>query len=219
MNTRIDPSTGLPGATPRLRALRTSPVRRVLALTAVGAVAVTLAACGSSSSASTTSTTAAAGKGAAGAGAGTGTGGTTRRFPGTSGTIAAINGTSLEVQSPSSQTTVNYTSTTTFQQTVSATAADVTVGSCISAFGAPSSGASSSTTRAFGEPVTATTVTITQPTSGSCTAGFGGGRSRRRWGDRRGLPARWHGNPALGRGRIPRRELRGRVGRGDLGQR
>jgi len=175
MNTRIDPSTGLPGATPRLRALRTSPVRRVLALTAVGAVAVTLAACGSSSSASTTSTTAAAGKGAAGAGAGTGTGGTTRRFPGTSGTIAAINGTSLEVQSPSSQTTVNYTSTTTFQQTVSATAADVTVGSCISAFGAPSSGASSSTTRAFGEPVTATTVTITQPTSGSCTAGFGGG--------------------------------------------
>ena len=72
-----------------------------------------------------------------GGGAGFGAGGAR---PGTSGTIAAINGTSLEVQNPTTgQTTVTYTSATTFDQTVSAAASGVTVGSCISAFGKPTS--------------------------------------------------------------------------------
>ena len=132
--------------------------------------AVTLAACGSSSSASTTSTTKA--KAAGGGRGGFGAGGAR---PGTSGTIAAITGTSLEVQNPTTgQTTVTYTSATTFDQTVSAAASGVTVGSCISAFGKPTS-TSSTSKSAFGGPVTATTVTISQPVSGSCTGGFGGG--------------------------------------------
>ncbi len=109
-----------------------------------GVAAVTLAACGSSSSASTTTSTAAHSSGR-------------QRWrrrgtrpassPGPSGTIAAINGTSLEVQNPNTgQTTVSYTPTTTFEQTITATASGVTVGSCISAFGKPTNGSSSSTT-------------------------------------------------------------------------
>ncbi|HEX3981529.1 MAG TPA: DUF5666 domain-containing protein [Acidimicrobiales bacterium] len=149
----------------RVGLTRFSP-RRTLALSALGLAAVVLAACGSSSASTTTST--AASSAAAGRGGASGT----RQFPGTSGSIAAINGTSLEVQNATTgQTTVSYTSTTTFDQTVAATGADVTVGSCISAFGKPTS---SSSKQAFGEPVTATTVSITQPTSGSCTGGFGG---------------------------------------------
>ena len=50
--------------------------------------------------------------------------------PGCSGSIAAISGTSLEVQNAATgQTTVTYTPTTTFDQTVPATASSVTVGS------------------------------------------------------------------------------------------
>ena len=63
--------------------------------------------------------------------------------PGASGTIAAINGTSLEVQNPTTgQTTVTYTPTTTFDQTVTGHGVGVTVGSCISAFGKPTSSSS-----------------------------------------------------------------------------
>jgi hypothetical protein len=152
------------------RGPRTRPTRRILALAALGVAAVTLAACGSSSSASTTSTTK-----AKAAGGGRGRFGAGGARPGTSGTIAAITGTSLEVQNPTTgQTTVTYTSATTFDQTVSAAASGVTVGSCISAFGKPTS-TSSTGKSAFGGPVTATTVTISQPVSGSCTGGFGGG--------------------------------------------
>jgi Domain of unknown function (DUF5666) len=151
----------------RSRSRRRSPVARVMGLLALGTAAATLAACGSSSSASTTSTTKAPQRGGAAGGAGG------RQFPGASGTIAAVSGTSLEVQNPrTGQTTVNYTTTTTFQQTVAASAADVTAGACISAFGKPTS-ASSSTSR-FGIPVTATTVMVSQPTSGSCSPGAGG---------------------------------------------
>jgi hypothetical protein len=155
----------------------------VAAVAVLGAAALALAACGSSSAASSTSTTKApsssapsggsTGGGASGGGSGGGT--TARQFPGADGTIAAINGASLEVQGTSGQTTVTYTGTTTFDQTVTASASDVTVGSCISAFGKPTSTSSSSKKTAFGGPVTATTVSITQPTSGSCSTGFGGG--------------------------------------------
>ncbi|MGD0880203.1 MAG: hypothetical protein ABSB09_01355 [Acidimicrobiales bacterium] len=141
--------------------------RRIAALSAVGVVALAFAACGGSSAASTTTTTAAAPT--------TGSETTPTSIPGASGTIAAINGTSLEVQNTQTgQTTVNYTSATTIRQITTTTASGVTVGSCISAFGKPTTPSSSSTP--FGEPITATTVTITQPTSGTCSrGGFGGG--------------------------------------------
>jgi len=152
--------------------------RRLVTLSAVGVAALVLAACGSSSASTTTTTTTSGsartgGAGGGGAG-GTGPGAGPRNRPGASGTIAAITGTSLEVQGTSGQTTVSYTSTTTFDQTETAAAADVTVGSCISAFGKPTT-ASSSKTPVIGAPVTATTVSISQPVSGSCSTGFGGG--------------------------------------------
>ena len=97
-----------------------------------------------------------------------------------------------------------YTPTTTFDQTVAATPADVTVGSCISAFGKPTS-VLVPATRAFGEPVTATTVTITQPDLGHLhrrvrrrrpapAGGFPGGGRRRRH--------RAGGFPGAGSGRV-----------------
>jgi len=170
------------GAGPRAARWDT-PFRRAMALFALGAAAVTLAACGSSSSASTTSTTSVPAPAGSSSGSG-GAGGGARQFPGTSGTIAAINGASLEVQNPATgQTTVTYTPTTSFEQTVTTTASSVTVGSCVSAFGKPTS--TSSSTSTFGRPVTATTVSVSQPTSGTCTRGFGG----RAFGGGAGRPA------------------------------
>lgn len=170
--TTTDSTTGAPTRP----TLHSAPARGTLALSVLAVAALTLAACGGSSSASTSASTAASvpGGGASGV-AGTGSsGGAARQFPGTTGAIAAINGTSLEVQSTSAQTTVTYTPTTTFDQTVPATAASVSVGSCISAFGTPTSGASTRR-QAFGTSVTARSVTISQPTSGTCANGFGGG--------------------------------------------
>ena len=101
---------------------------------------------------------------------------------------------------------------------------DVTVGSCVSAFGKPTS---SSSRPALGEPVTATTVTITQPTSGSCTGGFGGAGGFARGGaggpacpPAVGSPVGVGPAPGWGR-RIPRRRrrVRGGIGFGDRGQR
>jgi hypothetical protein len=149
-----------------LRTRRSFRAHPILAAASLGALAALLAACGSSSSASPTSSS----SGAATSGSGNGA---PRQFPGASGTIAAVNGTSMEVQNPSTgQTTVSYTSGTTFRQIVSSDASSVTVGSCISAFGKPTSGSSSSS-GVFGEPITASTVSVTQSVSGSCTAGFG----------------------------------------------
>jgi len=140
--------------------------RNALALSGLGVAAVVLAACGASSSASAPPTS------TSGAG-GTSSGATTPRNPGTSGTIAAITGTSLEVQSPTTgQTTVSYTSATTFRQITPTTVSAVTVGSCISAFGTPTSGSASTASR-FGGPVTATTVSVSQPVAGTCSGGFG----------------------------------------------
>ena len=109
--------------------------RRALVLSGLGVAGMALAACGASSSAGTpTSTT----PGQAAPNGSGGAGGAGRQFPGTSGTIAAITGTSLEVQNPTTgQTTVNYTSATTFRQITTTSASSVTVGTCISAFGKP----------------------------------------------------------------------------------
>lgn len=173
-----------------------------------------LAACGSASaggagsSASQTTTdvapstaNSAAGNGGGSAGGGstgggsTGGGGTAAR-PGASGTIAAVQSGSFEVQSATSQTTVRYTSTTRIQQTIEGGIADVTVGSCITAVApvnrSATTGAttapSTATTRPSGprngfpdriEPskLTAGSVTIAAAVNGACTdAAFGGGR-------------------------------------------
>jgi Domain of unknown function (DUF5666) len=92
-------------------------------------------------------------------------------FPGVIGTAAAVSGSSMQVQNPTSgEVTVTFTSTTPIIETVAATAKDITVGSCVTVLGQPSTSGSAS------GPVTATTVTISAPVKGSCTGagGFGG---------------------------------------------
>ena len=143
-----------------------------LTAVALGATALVLAACGGSSSATSAPATTAPVSHASS---------TPTTVPGASGSIAAITGTSLEVQNTSTgQTTVTYTPTTTFTQTVPGSLSDVVVGGCISAFSIPAHGTSApaSTTPSATAPVDATTVSITQPVNGSCRGGFGGGFAR-----------------------------------------
>jgi hypothetical protein len=97
-------------------------------------------------------------------------------FPGVVGTAAAVSGSSLEVQNPTSgQVTVTFTANTPISDTVSVTTKDVTVGSCVTVVGKPSTTGSAATS------VTATSVTISAPVKGNCTGagagagGFGGG--------------------------------------------
>jgi hypothetical protein len=131
---------------------------------AVGAaLAVALGGCGGGSSstagAATTTTTTPAAATPAGGAAG-------RAFPGASGSVAAITGSSMEVQNPQSgQVTVSWTKSTAFTETVKVGATSVVAGDCVSAVGTLSKG-----------KVTATTVTVSRASSGQCDRGgrFGG---------------------------------------------
>lgn len=153
--------TGPIPAVPR----RSQLTRRLVALGAVGAVGIAAAACGGSSVASTTQPSTAPSGGAR----------TPGSVPGASGTIAAVNGATLQVQNAQTgQVAVTYSPTTVIRQTTTATVAAVTVGSCISAFGTPNS--TSSTGSPVGGPITASTVSVSQPTNGTCARGGFGGR-------------------------------------------
>jgi hypothetical protein len=93
--------------------------------------------------------------------------------PGAFGSVAAVSGSSLEVQNPTSgQVTVNVTPATTFTQTVSGAATDLAPGVCVTA----NAGQGASVTP--GQPFTARMVSITQPGPNGCTFGaFGGQRA------------------------------------------
>ncbi|MGC8463463.1 MAG: DUF5666 domain-containing protein [Acidimicrobiales bacterium] len=144
---------------------------------ALGTTAIVLAACGSSTTASdsTARTTPASATH------------TPNAPPGVSGTIAALADQSMEVQNPrSGQTTVTYTTATTFTQTIPATSSAVVVGACVRAVVAPppsSSSSSSSSPTAPPTTLVATTVLVDATVSGSCgrggPAGFGGFRAGR----------------------------------------
>ncbi|MET3806112.1 hypothetical protein ABIB25_003121 [Nakamurella sp. UYEF19] len=175
------------------RAPRTWPRSLILGAAAL-AIAGTLVACSSSSS---TATPAPAGQvvapngtagattgGAAGTGTGAGVAGGVR--PEAYGSIAALAAGTLQVQNTTAQTTVKYTSATTFTETVKKAIRDVKVGSCVTAAAAvtqptgtgsaPASGAAQApTSRAAVTELTAATVLISQPVAGVCEAGAGGG--------------------------------------------
>lgn len=90
--------------------------------------------------------------------------------PGTFGTAAAISGTSIEVQNPQNgQVTVNFSGSTTFTNTTTATLADVTFGSCV-VVTATSGGNMPAT-------LTARSVAVTPSSANGCNIGgaFGGG--------------------------------------------
>lgn len=141
-----------------------------------GALAlVTLAACGSSGSASDSNAAGSAPSAqASGAAQGHGAGAFQGRNPGTTGTIAAKQGSTLQVQNQTDgQVAVSYTAKTAITAQVAATLKDVKVGSCVTVTPASmtAGGASSTTSSA----VAAGTVRISSAVNGQCTGGFGGG--------------------------------------------
>jgi hypothetical protein len=153
-----------------LRAPRVTLAAGALALTAIAA------ACGGSShgtnissSATTAPSSSTGSSGATPAAPGGGAGGGGGAFPGASGSVAAISGQSMEVQNQQvGQVTVSWTAATRFSQMVTVPASSIAVGDCVTVTGAPASGA-----------IVATTVTVSQPSStGSCTGGFAGRRTR-----------------------------------------
>lgn len=148
----------------------------------VPALALALAACGGSgSSAPSSPTLPAAGAGqAAPSGGGAGGGG---RQPGVSGRTAEISGDTLQVQGSDGQTAVRYSASTRIAEQRDATAAAVTVGSCVMAIGRPD-----------GAGLAAETVAVSRAAAGSCTgadaAGPGGGFRGQRGGSASGSAPR-----------------------------
>ncbi len=150
--------------------MTTTRSTRILTLGAGLILAASLAACGGSSSHANTATSpTTAGNTTSGNGTGSnnsnGNGGGT--FPGASGSVAAITGSSMEVQNQQTgQVTVSWTSSTTFSKTVTLSAANVAAGDCVTVTGSTSTGT-----------LVANNVTVSKSTSsGSCTGNFGAGR-------------------------------------------
>jgi Domain of unknown function (DUF5666) len=142
------------------------------ALAGLGIVIVTVAACGSSGTTAAPATPAATVASPAAPSSSPTHPATQAAFPGVVGTAAAVSGSTLEVQNPTSgQVTVTFTATTPITDTVAVTSKDVTVGSCVTVVGKPSAGGAPATS------VTATSVTISAPVKGNCTGagGFGAG--------------------------------------------
>lgn len=159
-----------------LRRPRTLVVSAGLAV----AGAITLTACGGGASSGTTgspapSSTAAAGQSAANGANPAGAGG---RGPAASGTIAEVDGTTMQVQNQQDgQVAVTWTAKTTFTQQAQVALSSVKAGDCVTALAA-SSGSSSSASNAPSAPLTATTIAVSQPVNGACTGGFGAGGQR-----------------------------------------
>jgi hypothetical protein len=166
MSNHEDGEFAMTGATTsRASAARRSWQRRwIPALACIGMVVPAATACASSGSIATSvapsSSPAAASTPAA-------------AFPGVVGTAAAVSGSSLEVQNPTTgQVTVTFTATTLITEALAVTSKDIAVGSCVAVAGLPSAAGGAA------RSVTATTVTISAPVKGNCggTGAFGGPR-------------------------------------------
>lgn len=125
------------------------------------ALALCLSSCGSADPVDSTTTSAAGQAGQAGGDA------PMRQQPG-SGKVAAVQGSTAQVQGTDGQTAVSWTSSTTFTQQVDGTLADVEVGTCVMVMSSETSTDDSAT-------VAASTVRITPAgDDGTCAAGPGG---------------------------------------------
>lgn len=137
----------------------------------VASVALGTAACGGASakvSSSSSTTAVPAARTASGEGPG--------NLPGASGTVAAVNGDTIEVQDPSTgQTTVVVTASTAITKTVPAAASDLAVGVCVTANGTK---AASGGLNATAVDILATGTTCTRSGGEGFGGGFGGGRFR-----------------------------------------
>jgi hypothetical protein len=106
--------------------------------------------------------------GAAGAGGG-------QRQPGVNGLIAAVSGSTMQVQTRTDQTAVSWNDTTTFTTVESAALSDVIVGTCVTVLEPAASGtATGSATSGPATQVTAASVEVRPATNGECAGGFGG---------------------------------------------
>lgn len=165
---------------PRVRAATVLALAGALLLTAG-----TLAACGGSRSTTASQAQNQSGGGQGGGGQG---GAGAGQFPGARGTLAAINGRTLQVQNPATgQIAVNYSASTVFAQTQTVAATAIKVGDCVTATGprVDVSGAAGSASSAPTMPpttFTATSVQVFAPVNDSCASaggfgvrGFGGG--------------------------------------------
>ncbi len=142
---------------------------RVLSAASVllaGALALT--ACSSGAGASSGNAQGATTPRATGGGQGGG-----NRPPGVSGLIAAVNGTTMQVQTRTDQTAVSWTPTTTFSTLVAAQLTDVTPGACVTVVEPPAAtpGTASPTPPTN---VTAASVQIRPASNGTCAADLGG---------------------------------------------
>ena len=121
---------------------------------------------------------------AADGGPNSGAGGGGRAFPGASGLLAQIDGTTLQVQSTDTQTAVTYSATTTITSTVAARLSDVVVGVCVQARsarlpsgpGGAAPTAAPATPTAKTGPLAAVSVEISPAVNGVCSA-LGGART------------------------------------------
>jgi hypothetical protein len=157
--------------------------KHILAVAALGGVAaLILPACGGSSSRSqpagnnaTTAPASAQPSGSAGAGTGQQRQGGTGngfpgggRVPGTYGLIAAVDGTTAQMQTQQDgQVAVSWTGTTTFTQEVKVPVSGIKAGDCVVA--------RSDTGDSTASAIRATTISVTAAVNRECTSGFGGG--------------------------------------------
>ena len=150
------------------------PTRALGVAIAALAAAVALSACSSSSGGGgspSDSPSAPASSGAPGGTGGTGgTGAPGQGGPAASGTVAAITGTTMQVQNQQTgQVAVAWSASTKFSHQVTTTLAAVKAGDCVTAI-APSG------TDAAATSFTATTMTVSAAVDGACGAGAFGGR-------------------------------------------
>lgn len=145
----------------------TSLTRPVGAATCGLALAALLVGCGSDDAKDDTPAQAAPSGAAPGGGRGGG-------MPGTFGLIAAVDGSTLQVQNQmTGQVAVTVTGSTTVTDQAAATLADVTAGTCVVVRTADDGSASAGTDAAPTE-VTASSVAVSPATEDGCAGGFGG---------------------------------------------
>lgn len=152
-------------------------VNRIAAGAAVCCAVMFASACGGGTAATgvpaTSSTTAPTAAGAAG-----GTGTTGRSFPGASGLLAQIDGSTLQVQGTDAQVAVTYSAATTFTNTVPSHLSGIVVGACVQArsartptgAGGAAPTSAPSATSATSDPIKAVSVEISPAVNGTCAA-------------------------------------------------
>lgn len=152
-------TTPAPGA-------RARAVRRTTAVAGAALLLLTASACGTANKAAVSAPT-----------GGTGAQTVQQGPPGVDGTVAAVTGSTAQVQNPQTgQVAVSWTGSTRFTQQVAASLSAVKAGECVMVAPTQTSASASSQPTS----ITAATVRISKPVNGSCAAfgrgGPGGGR-------------------------------------------